>query len=95
MEHICHAISLLKSTKYAYSKTRIVIFIETLDITTWKTVQKGWKHPMKVGWKCPSEINAKVATIVECRDASTMSLDELMYFLHLNHNQSLRRKELL
>jgi hypothetical protein len=42
-------IPLLKSTNYVYWKTRMEIFIKTLDAIACKAILKGWKPPTKVG----------------------------------------------
>ena len=36
---------ILDGTNYDYWKARMVAFMKSLDIKTWKAVVKGWEHP--------------------------------------------------
>jgi hypothetical protein len=75
--------SLLESTNYFYWKTRTEIFIKTLNTTTWKVVQKGWKSPTKVSTSF-GEVELKLIynwTYEECclDNDNTKTLNTIFY----------------
>ncbi|MCI56665.1 gag-pol polyprotein, partial [Trifolium medium] len=38
--------ALLDGSNYDYWKSRMVAFLKSIDNKTWKTVVKGWEHPV-------------------------------------------------
>lgn len=38
---------ILDGSNYDYWKVRMIAFLKSIDIKTWKAVVKGWKHPVK------------------------------------------------
>ncbi|XP_057452263.1 uncharacterized protein LOC130744085 [Lotus japonicus] len=42
-----HRPPILDSTNYDYWKARMIAFFRSIDSKTWKSIVKGWKHPMK------------------------------------------------
>ena len=37
---------LLDGTNYDYWKSRMSVYLKSIDIKTWKAVPKGWEHPV-------------------------------------------------
>jgi hypothetical protein len=81
---------LLKSTNYAYRKTRIKIFIKTLDTTAWKAVQKESKPPTKTSTTNFGELELKSIddwTDEDCRldNVNTKVLNAIFLLLDLKN----------
>jgi hypothetical protein len=39
---------MLDGTNYSYWKSRMNVFLKSIDSKTWKAVLKGWEHPVEL-----------------------------------------------